>query len=792
MVPSVRQQISNDLVAVAARPETSRSSSMYSPATSNHTSRHPVGTSSKAATALMDLAYKYMTSRNSERSFEKAIHYLNLAAQCELELAQWICLRLKKSPLVNISPEQELEWSKKAAQIGLRPITLDLATFDPQAAQSCHAAYQRSFWALVYGVTDEAISAIFQLEDNAAGTSQHDNQILQSFPSSPLGNTPLHVAALIGRLGPLVVIAKSHLIPVNATNHRGETPLFLACRCGHAAVVDFLLSFGADAGISNKYGASCLHWLDAFEEHDITRIAKSLVRHGNDPNQPAQQDRSFFGDKANLFNGHTVAGTPLHHQVVGGNIKAIEALLSLGSKSDFIVNGWTPIDRAAQFHRSEIIEILLDRAPSFNLNSPAPKTGLAPLHRAITGVDPFLAIYNHSGNHEGALEATLHLLLNRGTLPSELKVNPILFAVSKGARSALEFLLKYQHIHGIDLVRQPRPLKARGAALLDRIFREPHQVMEPRLQIGQADIGGRQVENDLFTYNAVLEAVKYEDEEMLRTLLRYGADPLSLLHYKSHTRFNALHLCTKHMHGGTQIAQLLIDHGVDVNQSASGNSSDTPLCYALQGSQFHLASLFLDNGASLTVCENEAERGNVMGELIYCIPGRSVFNAIQFLAQHPKARSEMPLYIHEGYKTTVFHMICGLSELRRRNWPVANFFPVFALLRKIFPDSLFLDAADISGFTPLHYAIYHAFPEALQALLEAGADPFSQTKPDLSNPLIDSEWISKPRAESGISIFAMVKSECFVKIHAGISDVDRHELNKRREMIKELLSPYTF
>jgi ankyrin repeat protein len=717
-----------------------------------------------------------------------------LAAQSQLKLAQWICLRFKASPLVSISPEQELEWSKKAAHVGLRPITLDLATFDPEAAQSCHEAYQRSFWALAYDVADDTISAITQLEENVAGSSQ----ILDSLPSSPFGNTPLHVAALIGKLGSLVVMAKSQLIDVNATNHRGETPLFLACRCGHAAVVDFLLSLGADAGIPNKYGASCLHWLDAFEEHDIARIAQSLVRHGNDPNQPARQDHSCFGDKSKLFHNSTVAGTPLHRQVVGGSVTAIKALLSLGSKSDFIVNDWTPIDRAAQFHRSEIVEILLDKAPSFDLNSPAPKSGLAPLHRAMMGVDPFLAIYNHSGNHEGALEATLDVLMARGTLPSELKTNPILYAVSKGAHSALEFLIKYQNKSvsesscGIDLGRQLRLPKPRGNALLDRMFRVSHRAIESRSKTGQADIGGRQVEGDPFTYNAVLEAVKYEDEEILKTLLRYGADPLSLLHFRKHTRFNALHLCATHMHGGTQIAQLLIDHGVHVNQSASALSSDTPLCYALQGNQFHLASLFLDNGASLTVCEKDAERGNVMGELTYCIPGRSVFNALQFLAQHPTTRSDMPLYIHDGYKTTVFHMICGLSELRRRKWPAADFFPVFALLRKIFPETSFLDAADISGFTPLHYAIYHAFPEAVQALLEAGADPFSQVEPDLSNPLIDSEWITKPGTAYGISILALVESEGFIKIHSGINDADRHEFVQRRERIKELFSPYTF
>lgn len=698
-----------------------------------------------------------------------------------------------------MSPDQDLEWSKKAAQVGLKPITADLATLNPAAAQSCREVYRRSFWALAYGVTDETISAISRLEESVVETSQNVGQILDSFPPSPFGNTPLHVAALIGKLGSLVVIAKSQLIAVDTTNDRGETPLFLACRCGHAAIVDFLLSLGADARVPNKYGASCLHSLDAFEDYDILRIAQSLVRNGNDPNQTAQSDSSFFGDKSRLFYNQAVAGTPLHRQVVGGNVTAIKALLSLGSMPDFIANDWTPIDRAAQFHRPEILEMLLDNTPSFDLNSSSPKSGLAPLHRAIIGFDPFLAMYNHSGHHEAALEGTLYFLLARGTLPSQLKVNPILYAVSKGARFALDFLLKYQSksskesFSGVALGPQPGLLKGFGTTFLDRIIQGSNRAIESRSQTGLADVGGRQVEGDVFTYNAILEAVKYEDEEMSRTLLRYGADPLSLLHFQSQTRFNALHLCTTHMHAGTQIAQLLIDHGVDVNQPASGLSSDTPLCYALQGNHFHLASVFLDNGASLKFCGKEAERGNVMGELMYCIPSRSVFNALQFLAQHPKTQSAIPLHIHDGYNTTVFHMMCGLNELRRRRWAAADFFPVFAALRKIFPETSFLDAADVCGFTPLHYAIYHAFPEAVQALLEAGADPFSQAKPDLSNPLIHSDWICKPgAAEYGVSVLDLVEREGFIKIHAGVDDADRHEFIERRERIKELLGPYIF
>lgn len=108
----------------------------------------------------------------------------------------------------------------------------------------------------------------------------------------------------------------------------------------------------------------------------------------------------------------------------------------------------------------------------------------------------------------------------------------------------------------------------------------------------------------------------------------------------------------------------------------------------------------------------------------------------------------------------------------------------------MFPSRSLLNASDVCGFTLLHYAIYHAFPEAVQALLEAGADPFSCAQPDHSSYLRNSNWIGKPEIEFGTSVIAMIQQEDFTTIYPQIDVVERQNFLQRRQEVKDLLVPY--
>lgn len=81
------------------------------------------------------------------------------------------------------------------------------------------------------------------------------------------GNTPLHMAAsamamktaktLDDDIGCLTELLEQGAEP-NAANKAGVTPLLDACSAGNEALVDLLLSYGADINKLNHAGESCL------------------------------------------------------------------------------------------------------------------------------------------------------------------------------------------------------------------------------------------------------------------------------------------------------------------------------------------------------------------------------------------------------------------------------------------------------------------------------------------------------------------------------------------------------
>jgi uncharacterized protein len=95
---------------------------------------------------------------------------------------------------------------------------------------------------------------------------------------SPLGWTPLHVAAHAGQ-GPLVEFLLTHGAAADAPakNDLRSTPLLRAVMAGHTEIVVLLLAHGANVNIANSAGATPLHKAAIHGDRHLVRL---LLDHG--------------------------------------------------------------------------------------------------------------------------------------------------------------------------------------------------------------------------------------------------------------------------------------------------------------------------------------------------------------------------------------------------------------------------------------------------------------------------------------------------------------------------------
>lgn len=672
--------------------------------------------------------------------------WLLQAARHGLTFAKALCARLNDEPVIQISFQEELEWLRGAAKIGSRIALLQLKERDEKIYQLCLESYQKDFWAGVYAVPDVWQANLKECGNNPDNLRSllaiHPREVTLGSHNSSL----LHCAAMVGSVEGVKLLISEHGLSINSTNDRSETPLFLACRSGHGDVVQYLLSMGANAGICNVVHENGLHWVDSFDVESVQDIVASLVAHGAMIDQLAEPDDTFFPFKTRMYYSQWYPGTPLQRAVVGGNLVAICALLEWGASLSVEYKGINAIDRAAQLRQGDILSLLLAHDPSFNLSEErtvASGRRLSPIHRAIESVDKLQLLFVHGKNYAQALQHTMSIIFAHGIDLSNMTINLLHYAAEKNNSEALKMMLEYQAL----------------------------------------DVNERENKGDLWTPTPLLKAIQREDEDSVEILLQHGADA------NAHRRWRACFLsplmsCLIYWHKSTIIAERLISFGAEVNHNPDPTISDTTLYWALTNNDFHIADLLLRHGASLSFRSAEATL-NFMGALVQTKPTRLLNNALSYLVGH-SLKPEIPFITSPTKQSTVFHTMCSLSEVRRNCLPPADFLANLALLRRIFPDPHLINIPDGNDLLPLHYAAWYAFPEAVRALLEAGADPFYSCGPRTSGKE------DTPPIPRGRSVLEMVQEDEFCPL-VGFAKVNPEvaaEWNQRREEVRALIEPY--
>ena len=95
-------------------------------------------------------------------------------------------------------------------------------------------------------------------------------------------------------------------MPVDATDHKGLTPLMMACMFGRSLMAAYLLGRGAQANLTDMNGDSALHW-SAYK--GFPSLMQMLIYSGFDPQKPDN-----FGS------------SPLHLACISGNLMAVKLL----------------------------------------------------------------------------------------------------------------------------------------------------------------------------------------------------------------------------------------------------------------------------------------------------------------------------------------------------------------------------------------------------------------------------------------------------------------------------------
>ena len=419
-----------------------------------------------------------------------------------------------------------------------------------------------------------------------------------------LGNTALHEACIITRHGScrhdqgcndselshseevkeekcvgLVCLLLEYGGDVNAQNKKQDTPLHLACcNKGSLELAQLLLDCGANVDASNIHGNTPLHNVSQnkcdFEEDGVD-LAQLLLEHGADVDAQTEAQK-----------------TPLHFAVIKGKLKMAQLLLEHGANvnaSD--IHGETLLHWISQgnFEYQEdalvpSLVLLLEHGTSVDVNKKTKEHQKTPLHLACEHQQYKIALFllEHGANVNASDEdgrTPLHCisrLLTTGT-GSEL----CQLCDSPFVSFLYNDYLFQGHEYKQDLAMMLWECTVLGANLRHSAEAE-----------GNAQTPWNRSEQGLLQL-----ASKYWDliPKFIRLLVKHGANVNAV----DNSRFTALHYVLLSLAPQNDIvgwAQLLLEHGADVNIKTNEGRCPFDMIYGRIGLKSSITKLFLEHG----------------------------------------------------------------------------------------------------------------------------------------------------------------------------------------------------
>ena len=514
--------------------------------------------------------------------------------------------------------------------------------------------------------------------------------------------TPLHVASYYGNIEIVRLLLDHGADPeANAEGNMGEKPLHKVSYGKYRSpedgvrIAQLLLEHNADVNTRRNNRQTPLHIASYF---GIVEMVRLLLDRGADPEADADGD---MGSKPLHFVSHG------KYRSKEDGVHVAQLLLERGADVNTRRNDHaTPLHVASYFGNVEIVRLLLDHGADPGANADGGMRS-KPLHSVSCG--------EYRSQEDGVRVA--QLLLERGADVNARRNDhrtPLHVASYSGNVEIVCLLLDHgaeANAEG-DIGEKPLHKVSHG-----KYRSQEDGVCVARLLLGHgADVNTRR--ND---HQTPLHRASYMGNiEMVRLLLHHGADPEASAEGDMGSK--PLHMVSFGNYGsredGIRVAQLLLEHGVDVNTRRSDHW--TPLHIASYFGVVEIVCLLLDQGA-----DPEANEDDAIGEK----PLHKVSCG--------KSRSQ-----EDGVRVARLLLERGADVNTRRN----------------------------DHWTPLHTASYFGNVEIVRLLLDHGADPEANAEGDMgSKPLYMVSFRNYRSQEDGVRV-AQLLLEHGADVNTGRND----------------------
>uniref|UniRef100_A0A3B3YUX6 SOCS box domain-containing protein n=1 Tax=Poecilia mexicana TaxID=48701 RepID=A0A3B3YUX6_9TELE len=394
--------------------------------------------------------------------------------------------------------------------------------------------------------------------------------LVQQRPSSltepcDQGWVALHEAAFYGQLQCVQILLRGQ---VNICTLKNETSLLLAALRGNASCVEFLLKHGANVNTANKLRETPLF---VACENPNEEVVELLLRYGAQVNLSSSQGESPLHEAcrlggpmicrrlldagANLKARNVYQIQPLFSAAQNGNAETLQLLVQRGADvNEQAGDGASPLYEASKNGHFSVVQALLTLKADANR---ATNSGLLPLHVAVR-------------NNHKRIVSLLIPLTSRVRIRT-CGISPLHIAADRNRDEILELLIE----SGFDVNAE--------------LSEEHSKMYEDRRS------------------TALYFSVSNGNLEAAETLLEAGANPNLDI-------FNPLLIAVRL--GWTDMAELLVRYGADVNAQISTQPSSFPSAILLGTESPPILKLLLDNGCDTLVLDGSA--GLTVFALLQC------------------------------------------------------------------------------------------------------------------------------------------------------------------------------
>ena len=548
--------------------------------------------------------------------------------------------------------------------------------------------------------------------------------------TKPNGNTCLHEE--INRHCNGEALQKIVLGGVNVTsvNNKSETALVLACYTSQAESITLLLQNGADPNISDAYSYTCLH----------------AAVHGCCPNETL---REIIIHEAQLDAQNVVGETALWLACRYRQQDSIKILLKNRSNPNVTDdNGGTCLHAAVIGRCSKnIVSTLLDHGAYVNATSEYNITVLMLAcrqgNKAIinvllnAGADPNITDFNrytclHYAGYGNCSEDVLRAIIDHGAdvnATSKQKKAALMWACEKGNVDAINVLLNAGEVNKdainalLNAGADPNIPDANGDTCLHYAARNDCCTEVLQTITSHATNVNTTNKNKV---TVLMVVCAKGNKDAINVILNTGADPNiadangdTCLHYATQTG-----CCT-------EVLQAIISHGVDVNSTNKYNV--TALMIACGIGNKDAINILLNVGADTNIAD--ADGLTFLHHAVYGDCGKEVLQAVICHAADVNATKNnvtaLMIACGKGNKDVIDVILStgGDPNIIDANgdtclhYAVRNYYCTAEVLQAIIGHGVDVNATNKNNVTALMAACEIGNKNAIDALLNAGADP---------------------------------------------------------------------